>query len=186
MIIGYARVSTTQQDLGRQLKALRDQSCDAIYSDKASGKSLANRPKLKKILSELCPGDILVVAEWDRATRSMVDGLTIVTSVAERGALIKVLDKPHLDLTTTVGKGMLALFSALAQDERERIIKRSLEGRAIAKAAGRNIGGPKFKLTREQRRRILERKAAGEPLRAIAADMRVSTSTISRIRSIDP
>ena len=67
-----------------------------------------------------------------------------------------------------------------------RMLVLPLEGRAIAKAAGRNIGGPKFKLNREQRRRILERKAAGEPLRAIAADMRVSTATISRIRSIDP
>ena len=62
--------------------------------------------------------DVLVVAEWDRATRSMMDGIAIIDRVLGRGALVKVLDKPHLDLTGTIGKGLLAFLSAIAQDER--------------------------------------------------------------------
>ncbi len=79
-------------------------------------------------------------AERDRVTRSMMDGITIIQRVADRGATVKVLDKPWLDLTTTVGKGILAFLSALAEDERDRISRRANEGRAAAKARGVKFG----------------------------------------------
>ena len=74
-LIGYARVSTQQQDLARQIKALKRVGCSVIYSDTASGKSMAGRLELGRALEDLDEGDELVIAEWDRATRSMWDGL---------------------------------------------------------------------------------------------------------------
>ncbi len=86
-------------------------------------------------------GDVLVLAEWDRATRSMSDGISIMQRVAARGTFIQVLDKPHLDLTTKIGQGILAFLSALTDDERDRIVKRAGEGRNAAKAKGVTMDG---------------------------------------------
>ena len=83
-----------------------------------------------------------------------MDGIAIIDRVLTRGALVKVLDKPHLDLTTTMGKGILAFLSAIAQDERERITKRANEGRAAAIARGGRIGR-KPKLNPEQQEEAL-------------------------------
>jgi DNA invertase Pin-like site-specific DNA recombinase len=124
-LIGYARVSTQQQDLGRQTKALRRLGCAVIYSDTASGKSMAGRPQLA------CTDRELVIAEWDRATRSMWDGLQIIKAVIDAGAAIKVLDRSYIDLTTPMGRGFMAMMSAMAEDERLRIIKRTHEGRRL-------------------------------------------------------
>jgi DNA invertase Pin-like site-specific DNA recombinase len=120
------------------------------------------------------------VAEWDRATRSMLDGIAIVDRVLARGALVKVLDKPHLDLTSTIGKGLLAFLSAIAQDERGRIAKRANERRAAAKAMGGRFGR-KPKLGEHQQAEALKRLAAGESRRAIARSYRCSHSTIGRL-----
>lgn len=109
-----------------------------------------------------------------------MDGIAIIDRVLARGALVKVLDKPHLDLTSTIGKGLLAFLSALAQDERERIAKRASEGRAAAKAAGRRFGR-KPTLDAHQQAEALRRVARGESFRAIARSYRVSHSTISRL-----
>lgn len=181
MKIGYARVSTDGQSLDRQLGALRAAGCDEIFREKASGKAIKGRPQLERAIDALGTDDILVVAEWDRATRSMMDGLRIVQRAADRGALIQVLDKPHLDLTTPIGRGFLAFLSAMAEDERERILKRAADGRATARAKGIK-SGPKPKLSAHQRAKALERLAAGESCREIARDMGVSHSTISRLR----
>jgi DNA invertase Pin-like site-specific DNA recombinase len=178
--IGYARVSSATQNLDRQLGALRAERCDQIFAEKMSGKSLTGRPQLQKAIDALGTGDVLVVAEWDRATRSMMDGIAVIDRVLARGALVKVLDKPHLDLTSTIGKGLLAFLSAIAQDERERIAKRANEGRAAAKAMGRRFGR-KPKLDDHQQAEALVRLAAGESRRAIARSYRCSHSTIGRL-----
>lgn len=73
------------------------------------------------LLSALGAIDVLVIAEWDRVIRSIMDGISIIQRVADRNATVKVLDKPWLDLTTPMGKGILAFLSALAEDERVRI-----------------------------------------------------------------
>ncbi len=145
MKIGYARVSTKDQKLDRQMDMLEAEKCDKIYCEKISGKSMKNRPEFDKVLNELKPGDILILAEWDRATRSMFDGIDIIKRVCSVGAVVKVLDKPHLDLSTPIGQGFLAFLSALAQDERERIAKRAGAGRKAAKERGVKFG-PKNKL----------------------------------------
>ena len=99
----------------------------------------------------------------------------------QRGALIKVLDKPHLDLTSTIGKGFLAFLSALAQDERERIVKRANAGREAARARGAQFGR-KPALKPEQQADARRRLAAGESARALGTAYNVSHSTISRLR----
>ena len=100
MKIGYARVSTHEQNLKRQIGALRAESCDKIFREKASRKSLRGRPELEKALDALGTDDVLIIAEWDRATRSMMDGIKIIQRISERGATVKVLDRLWLDLTT--------------------------------------------------------------------------------------
>lgn len=181
MKIGYARVSTEGQNLERQLGALRAAKCEKIFREKVSGKSTRDRPELEKALDLLGTGDVLVVAEWDRATRSMLDGITIMQRVASRGAAVKVLDKPHLDLTTTLGKALLAFLSGLAEDERERINVRAAAGRKAAKRRGVHMGRPD-KLSDEQKahaRKLL----ADHSCREVGRLLNVSHSTISRLRA---
>jgi DNA invertase Pin-like site-specific DNA recombinase len=180
-LLGYCRVSTEAQDLNRQRQALKAFGCKLLFEDKASGKSLAGRPQLARALDELRSGDTLVLAEWDRATRSMWDGLHIVKQVMDAGATIKVLDFPSLDLATPEGRGFLAMFSAMAERERTRIIERTREGRRLAMRNGVKMGPP-FKLTEHQRQLAARRMAAGESTRQIARDLAVSHNTIARLR----
>jgi DNA invertase Pin-like site-specific DNA recombinase len=105
-----------------------------------------------------------VLAEWDRATRSMWDGLHIVKQVLDAGATIRVLDFPSLDLATPESRGFLAMFSAMAERERVRIIERTREGRRLAMRNGVKMGPP-FKLTEHERQLAAKRMAAGESTR---------------------
>jgi len=176
--IGYARVSTSTQNLDREIGALRAERCDEVYREKASGKAIKGRPQLEAI-DALGTGDVLVVAEWDRATRSMMDGVHIIERIHARGAMIKVLDKPHLDLTTPIGRGFIAFLSALAEDERQRIVKRANERRGAARKRGVHMGR-KPKLTDLQRRVARERVAKGESARSIAQEWGVAHTTVAR------
>lgn len=178
--IGYARVSSAGQSLDRQVAALRTEGCADIFREKASGKSLKNRPQLEKAIDALGTDDVLVLAEWDRCTRSMDDGIAVIRRVQERKALVKVLDRSYLDLTTPTGKGILAFLSALAEDERLRILRRANEGRVEARKKGVHMGR-RPKLTDHQQEKARERMAGGETCRTIAKDMGVHHSTISRL-----
>ena len=180
MEIGYARVSTVTQNLDRQIAALRSEGIERIYREKASGKSLKGRPELEKAIDALGTGDTLVIAEWDRATRSMHDGIQILQRIADRGATVRVLDREFLDLTSPMGKGILAFLSAIAEDEHQRIVRRAHEGRKQAVARGAKMGRPK-KLTEHQRERVRERVAEGESQAAMAIEYNVSEATISRV-----
>lgn len=180
MLIGYARVSTQAQSLDRQIGAFNGAGVERVFREKTTAKTVKGRPQLEKAIDALGTGDVFVIAEWDRATRSMMDGITIIQRVADRGATVKVLDKPWLDLTTPMGKGILAFLSALAEDERERIKRRANEGRKAAKARGVKFG-PKPKLSEHQQAVARERIAAGDSCRAIAKDMGVAHTTISRL-----
>ena len=84
--IGYGRVSTSTQNLDRQIAALRAAECEVIFREKASGKDTKGRPQLEKAIDALGTGDVLVVAEWDRATRSMLDGVAIIERIHARGS----------------------------------------------------------------------------------------------------
>jgi DNA invertase Pin-like site-specific DNA recombinase len=166
--------------LARQIKALKRAGCDPIRSDTASGKSMAGRPALFATLDDLDAGNVLVIAEWDRATRSMWDGLQIIKAVIDAGATIKVLDRSYIDLTTPMGRGFMAMMSAMAEDERLRIVKRTHEGRQIARANGVKMGR-RPKLNPFQMEEACERLANGEKTRDLAKSYGVSISTIARL-----
>lgn len=178
--IGYARVSSLDQNLDRQIAALRAEGCDKIYREKASGKDMRNRPELEKAIDALPTKGVLVLAEWDRATRSLMDGIAIMERVHKRGAYIKVLDRPGLDLTTPSGRGIFALLSGLAEEERHRILKRANEGRVAAIKRGTKLGrNPK--LSEHQQAEARKRVRAGESLRTIAKTFGVHHATIARL-----
>ncbi len=141
---------------------------------------MAGRPELTRALDDLDTGDELVIAEWDRATRSMWDGLQIIKAAIDAGATMKVLDRSYIDLETPMGRGFMAMMSALAEDERQRIIKRTHEGRQIARAKGVKMGR-KPKLNTHQIKEARQRLAEGEKTRDLAKIYAVSISTISRL-----
>lgn len=180
MLVGYARVSTGQQNLDRQMAALKRAGCRHVFKEKQSGREGLRRPQLEKAIEALGPGDVLLLAEWDRATRSMLDGIRIIERVAARGAMLKALDRQWLDLTTPLGKGILAFLSALAEDERTRILARANGGRAEARKRGVRFG-PKPKLARHQEQEVARMvHAQGLSLRAVAHHYHVGHSTIVR------
>ena len=139
MLVGYARVSANHQNLDRQLAMLKAAGCKRVFKEKKFGREGVRRPELERAIEVLGQGDVLVLAEWDRATRSMMDGIRIIERVAARGAMLKALDRQWLDLTTPIGKGILAFLSALAEDERSRILARANGGRAAAKKRGYDL-----------------------------------------------
>ena len=140
-------------------------------------------PNLKEQSKCLGPTDVLVLAEWDRATRSMIDGIRIIERVSARGAMLKALDRQWLDLTTPIGKGILAFLSALAEDERVRILARANGGRAAAKKRGVRFG-PKPRLAPHQEREAARMvRDQGQSLRAVAHHYHVGHSTI--VRALD-
>ena len=126
--------------------------------------------------------DFLVLPEWDLATRSMIDGVHIIKRIHACCALLKVLDKPHLDLTTPIGRGFIAFLSALAEDERQRIVKRANDDRKAARAQGAKFGR-KPKLNEHQRKEAVRRLASGESTRAVARTFAVHDATVARLRA---
>lgn len=180
MLIGYARVSTGQQNLDRQVVTLKRAGCRKIFKEKQSGEEGLRRVQLEKAIERLGTGDVLVLAEWDRATRSMLDGIRIIERVAARGAMLKALDRQWLDLTTPLGKGILAFLSALAEDERGRILARANGGRAEARKRGVKFG-PKPKLAAHQEKEAVRMvHVQGLSLRSVAHHYHVGHSTIVR------
>jgi len=154
-----------------------------LGKEKETGREGVRRPELEKAIQVLGPGDVLVLAEWDRATRSMMDGIRIIERVAARGAMLKALDRQWLDLTTPIGKGILAFLSALAEDERARILARANGGRAAAKKRGVRFG-PNPKLAPHQEREAVRMvRDQGLSLRAVAHHYHVGHSTI--VRALD-
>ena len=138
--IGYVRVSSTDQNEARQLKALENfgKPMHRIFIDKCSGKT-ADRPELRKMLDYVRDGDVLVVAEYARLARSSADMLKIVHDLQEKGVEIVSL-RENFDTTTPQGRFMLTVFAGLAELERETILERQREGIAIAKAQGKYKG----------------------------------------------
>ena len=137
-LIGYARVSTEQQNEARQLAAFAERNIDKIFLDKLSGKD-TNRSQLKKMLEYVREGDTVIVTEYSRLARSTSDLLDIVNRLAEKGVGLVSL-KENLDTATPQGKLMLTMFAALAEFEREVILERQREGIAAAKAEGKYKG----------------------------------------------
>ena len=138
MKVGYARVSTEEQNEARQIKAFRDMGVDQTYLDKQSGKN-AERPELNKMLAFIRSGDTVIVESISRAARNTRDLLNIVETIRKKGADFISL-KENIDTSTPQGKFMLTVFAAMAELERDCILERQREGIAIAKADGKYKG----------------------------------------------
>jgi len=131
MKYGYARVSTVGQDLQAQIEALQREGCDKIYSEKFTG-TKADRPEFQKLLAELKDGDTLVVTKLDRFARSTAEALAIVKDLFERGVKVHVLNMGLIENTPT-GRLIFTVMSAFAEFERDLIVERTQEGKALAK-----------------------------------------------------
>ena len=141
MRIGYARVSTQDQNLDRQRDQLRQDGCERVYEEKVSG-AKSDRPELGRMLDALREGDVVVVAELSRLSRSVRDLFDIVGRIDAVGAQIKSLKEPWLDTTTPHGRLLFTFFSGISEFERDLIRQRTLEGMAAARARGRLGGCP--------------------------------------------
>ena len=176
-VFGYARVSTDGQTLAAQDAALHGAGCVKVYAEKASG-AKTDRAELRKVVSRLREGDVLVVTRLDRlSTRDLLNTLDQIT---ERGAGFKSLADSWADTTTPHGRLMLTVLGGLAEFERELIKARTGEGRTRAKAQGVHMGRPP-KLSPHQRREAIARRDAGEALTDIARTYGVSHTTIMRL-----
>jgi DNA invertase Pin-like site-specific DNA recombinase len=176
---GYARVSTDGQTLAAQDAALHAAGCAKVYSEKASG-TKTDRAELRKVVSRLGDGDVLVVTRLDRLARSTRDLLNTMHEISKRGAGFRSLADTWADTTTPHGRLMLTVLGGLAEFEKELIKARTSEGRARAKADGVHMGRPS-KLTSHQQREAIARREAGEALTAIARTYGVSHTTIGRL-----
>lgn len=142
MLIGYARVSTTEQILDRQIDQLREYGCEKIFEEKTTGTKI-DRPELQKLLEQLRKEDIIVVCELTRLSRSTKDLFALVEEIENKGASIKSLKESWLDTTTPHGKLLLTVFAGISQFERDLIAERTKEGLKSARARGRNGGRPR-------------------------------------------
>lgn len=138
-IIGYARVSTLEQNLDRQFKALEEAGCQVIFSDKASGKTVS-RPAFKEMMETLKKGDTLIVSELTRLARSTTDLFNMMAEFERKEIKVKSLKEDWLDTTTAHGKFMFTVMSGMAQFERELTLERQQEGIKVAKANGVKFG----------------------------------------------
>lgn len=138
MIVGYARVSTTEQNLDLQLRALQEAGCEKIFSDKASGVNM-ERPEWERCSRALTQGDTLVIWRLDRLSRSMLHLITTVQSLGERGIGFKVITAP-IDTTTIQGRLVFGIFAALAEFERGLIRERVQAGIKAAQERGVRFG----------------------------------------------
>lgn len=131
MKYGYARVSTQQQDLQSQLNQLNKEGCDKIFQDKFTG-TKRDRPQFNKLLDALEEGDTLVVTKLDRFARSTVDGINTIRELFGRGVKVHVLNMGLVEDTPT-GRLIFNVMSSFAEFERDMIVERTQEGKAIAK-----------------------------------------------------
>jgi len=146
-LVGYARVSTRDQNLDRQIDALDAEGCVRVFSDKKSGKT-AVRPELERALDFMRPGDTLVVASLDRLSRSLQDLIGIVAELRRLGVGFRSLHE-QLDTTTPGGRLVFHVFAALAEFIRELIVEGTREGLDAARARGR-VGGRPLVMTPEK------------------------------------
>ncbi|HEX9504228.1 MAG TPA: recombinase family protein [Patescibacteria group bacterium] len=141
MLIGYARVSTLEQDIALQVDALKKSDCDNIFDDTASG-ATTQRPGLTEALSYVRKGDTLVVWRLDRLGRSLRHLIDVIADLEKRGIGFRSLQE-SIDTTTSGGRLIFQIFGALAEFERNLIRERTQAGLTAARVRGRKGGRPK-------------------------------------------
>lgn len=158
MKIGYARVSTLDQNNGAQIEALNKVGCSKIYTEKASGKS-RKRAEFEKLVEQLLPDDVLIVTKLDRLARSLSDLVSIMAELKEKEIGFKSLGE-GFDLTSPAGRMQMGMFAVIAEFERDLIVQRTQEGLAHARSKGR-VGGRRPALSKLQTKELIERVERG-------------------------
>jgi DNA invertase Pin-like site-specific DNA recombinase len=177
-LLGYARVSTTDQQPQLQVDALTSAGCYRVFVETASG-ARSDRPVLAQVLDQLRPGDTLVVWKLDRLGRSLRHLVDTVTALADRGIGFRSLQEA-IDTTTPGGKLVFHVFAALAEFERDLIRERTTAGLAAARARGHHGGRPPV-LTPQKLKVAQEMYRSGEyTVAAIATTLGVSRASIYR------
>lgn len=178
MLIGYARVSTDDQNLAIQRETLGAAGCQRLYEEKISG-AQRNRPELNRMFDHLRPGDVVVVSRLDRLARSTRDLLDIAEQLKTAEAGLRSLHEPWADTTSPAGRMVLTVFAGIAEFERALINERTGAGRKAAKLRGVRFGRPP-KLTGDQialARRLIGEGAAA---REVARILNVHAATLYR------
>ncbi len=179
MLIGYARVSTGDQDNAAQVAALKAAGCERIYREKASG-GRWDRPELHRLLDQLRHGDVLVVWKLDRLSRSLRDVLTIMEQLAEAKAGFRSITEA-IDTTTAAGRMMMQMVGAFAEFERAMLRERTRAGLESARREGR-VGGRRPKLSPQQQAEIARMVLKGGKTAAEAARLfDIHPATVSRL-----
>jgi len=179
MLIGYARVSTDDQDTAAQVAALKAAGCERIYREKASG-GRWDRPELHRLLDQMRKGDVLVVWKLDRLSRSLRDVLTIMERLRDSGAGFRSLTEA-IDTTTAAGRMMMQMVGVFAEFERAMLKERTKAGLDAAREEGR-IGGRRPKLSERQQAEVRKMVAKGDKTAADAARLfKVHPATVSRL-----
>jgi len=179
MKIGYARVSTTDQNLELQLAALKEAGCSRIYQEKISG-AKKDRSELERLLDQLRPDDIVVVWKLDRLARSTQNLLELADRIKLAEASFSSLSEPWADTSSPSGKMVMTVFAGIAEFERDLIRERTGAGRIAAKKRGVRFGRPE-KMNDEQKslakRLLQEDKSVSE----VAKTFNVHKATIYRL-----
>jgi DNA invertase Pin-like site-specific DNA recombinase len=175
-VIGYARVSTTDQDLSIQETALRAAGCDVIRAEKQSGTSTQGRAELRTVLDFIGKGDVLLVTRVDRLARSIGDLQDIVRTLKAKGASLRATEQP-IDTSTAAGKCFLDMLGVFAEFETNLRRERQLEGIAKAKAAGIYKGRP----ASIDAARVRELKAGGMGPTQIAKALKIGRASVYRV-----
>ena len=179
MKVGYARVSTIEQNLDLQLQALKKAGCQKIYREKVSG-ATRQRPEFQRMLDQIRGGDVIVVWKLDRLARSTRDLLETTETIREAGAKFQSIAEPWADTTTHAGKMIMTVFAGIAEFERDLIRERTGAGREAAKKRGVQFGRPR-KLNPEQAQLVRRLLDEGESVRDLAETFDVHIATIYRL-----
>lgn len=177
MLIGYARVSTQDQNLDLQIEALTKAGCKKVFDDKMSG-SRAERPGLAKALEMLREGDTLTVWKLDRLGRSVKNLVDLVGELHKQGVQFKSLTDA-IDTGTPSGRFFFHVMASLAEMERELTVERTRAGLEVARQLGRK-GGRKRQMTDSKIESAKKLLANGVPPRDVARDLGVSVPTLYR------
>jgi len=179
MKIGYARVSTEDQNLDLQISALRKAGCETICRDSGVSGAAVSRPGLDRVLSLLKRGDTLVVWRLDRLGRSLVHLVHTVNDLEKRGVHFKSLTE-SIDTSSSGGRLVFHIMAAMAEFERNLISERTRAGMTVAKASGRNVGRPPV-MNQKERTAALKAIKKGEAKNVVARRYGVSIRTIERV-----
>lgn len=179
MLIGYARVSTQDQDTALQLDALHKAGCQVVFQEKASGASRRGRVELAHCLASLKRGDVLVVYKIDRIARSLFDLLDMLRHLDRVGATIKSVTEP-LDTTNSMGVFVVQILGAVAQLERSMIRERSIAGQIAARQRGRMPGRVRALSPEDEVALVAEYRSGKITQAGLATKYGVSTSVVKR------